>query len=687
MKKLFFAATCTVLLASCASTPSGNGTAATAPRPIAQENADMPKNAPPTDDEIIVAESTDDTQEASPADEPKLNGGQTNSDEIARAETMPDESDAQKTETVATGETHDTQTGRTETAHNNTDVTATRVTEADEIIAKADILPVETARFNAAPKAHHFLEPEIFDEPDPDIPVITVSDADMIAMQQQATSAPTETTESRHALPQNTDETGNQADETEAPQGTTQSATQNATNPAQNENVTANHLSEPAAQNTAMQSAVQSTTDSVQNVSATAYRQNENGAQYSATQPAAQSTANPPQNANTLTNWQNETDAQQNITQPAAQSTATPAQPTTANATANRQNEIAVPRSATQYTMTIDDAQSEESDAPHSQIITPSRSVSIKNNQYLDVVYPGSGWVYLGETEANRDTKKEPIVSYFGRKLDTTDTTFSLRSRKPGKTLLHFYKNDALTGQYIDDYLEVSIENESAAAGQRTTAPAYAQVVPPKPSRQTRQAYENAATDTSKTKTGQPENDTERTAEQQPATPATTAQQPKTEPQKPAQDAPPAVVLPTADERGVRTVIQTTESAPGGDIKPPTPAPSYGGATAPIAENRAQTAADESGADLLDQARRAYADKQYENALNLVQRYLDDASEKIDEALFLQGQILEADSSVKSIRSAIDSYESLTKNYPMSALWKKANNRIIYLKRFYIEIR
>ncbi|MDE6351084.1 MAG: hypothetical protein K2K67_08800, partial [Treponemataceae bacterium] len=235
-------------------------------------------------------------------------------------------------------------------------------------------------------------------------------------------------------------------------------------------------------------------------------------------------------------------------------------------------------------------------------------------------------------------------------------------------------------------YTILSIDNESAAAGQRTTAPAYAQVVPPKPSRQTRQAYENAATD-AKTETGLPKNDTERTAERQPVTPTPAAQQPETEPQKPAQDTPPAVVLPTADERGVRTVIQTTESAPGGDSKPPAPAPSYGGATAPAAENRAQTAAAESGADLLEQAKRAYADKQYENALDLVQRYLDDATEKIDEALFLQGQILEADSSVKSVRSAIDSYESLTKNYPMSALWKKANNRIIYLKRFYIEIR
>ncbi len=459
--------------------------------------------------------------------------------------------------------------------------------------------------------------------------------------------------------------------ETDAPGNATQQAAQNTANPPQNANATANHA--------------QNMDTSTQNANALTNRPIETDAPGNAAQPTAQNTANPPQNANALVNRPIETDTPGNAAQPTAQNTANP--PQNASATANRPIENTVPRSTAHYMATADDVQTGESATPQNQIITPSRTVTIKNNQYLDVVYPGSGWVYLGEAEENRDTKKEPIISYFGRKLDTTDTTFSLRSRKPGKTLLHFYKNDALTGQYIDDYLEVSIENESAAAGQRTTAPAYAQVVPPKPSRQTRQSYENAATNTAETKSAQPAKDTERTAEQQSTTPATTAHRPAAEQPKPVPDTPPAVVLPTADERGVRTVIQTTESAPGGDTKPPASAPSYGGQAAPVTADRTQDSADENGSDLLEQAKRAYADKQYENALDLVQRYLDDATEKIDEALFLQGQILEADSGIKSIRSAIDSYESLTKNHPTSALWKKANNRIIYLKRFYIEIR
>ena len=60
--------------------------------------------------------------------------------------------------------------------------------------------------------------------------------------------------------------------------------------------------------------------------------------------------------------------------------------------------------------------------------ITPSRSVAVKINQYLDVTYPGKGWSYIGETE------KDNLFNYFGRKLGSTNTTFSLRAKKAGNT-------------------------------------------------------------------------------------------------------------------------------------------------------------------------------------------------------------------------------------------------------------
>lgn len=320
------------------------------------------------------------------------------------------------------------------------------------------------------------------------------------------------------------------------------------------------------------------------------------------------------------------------------------------------------------------------------QIAVPSRTAAIKNNQYLDIVYPGSGWVYLGEAEENKGQKKQPLFSYFGRKLGTSDTTFTLRSRKPGKTLLHFYKNDALTGQYIDDYLEVTIDSEGAKAGVRATAPAYAEVVPPAPSRQTRHSYENTASEGTVTEAQKPSEPTQGRTENT-SSPYAGAQIAQTSSSASGSE---NRAIPAMEDKGVKTVVQTTASAPAGDAKSVSSAPSYSGVQAAPSRGSepegTETPAD-NNLDLLEQAKRVYAAKQYEDALDKVQRYLQDATTRIDEALYLQGQVLEAESSVKSIRSAIDSYESLTKNYPMSSLWGKANNRIIYLKRFYIEIR
>ncbi|MBQ3966583.1 MAG: hypothetical protein II684_07120 [Treponema sp.] len=331
-------------------------------------------------------------------------------------------------------------------------------------------------------------------------------------------------------------------------------------------------------------------------------------------------------------------------------------------------------------------AESENSDAIiplEKQKAVPSRSVTIKNNQYLDIVYPGSGWVYLGETEENRDQKKQPLFSYFGRKLGTADTTFTLRSRKSGSTLLHFYKNDALTGQYIDDYLAVTIDSENARAGERASAPSYAEAVPQKPARQTRQSYENIVPSPSEEKpvtSSAPKESSKNQSAGQSENRATANAGSQTS----------SSLIPAPEDKGVKTVIQNTDSVPAADSGSVSSAPSYSGSqtsSAQVGSSAGNATEGENNLDLLEQAKRSYAAKQYEKALEEVQAYLQDASDRIDQALYLQGQILEAESSVKNIRSSIDSYETLTKNYPMSSLWGKANNRIIYLKRFYIEIR
>lgn len=89
----------------------------------------------------------------------------------------------------------------------------------------------------------------------------------------------------------------------------------------------------------------------------------------------------------------------------------------------------------------------------------------------------------------------------------------------------------------------------------------------------------------------------------------------------------------------------------------------------------------------MERAQKAYDEKRYAEALDLVQQFFDTASEDFDAGLYLEGLILEAKSEVRNIKSAIGAYDTLIKNWPQSNYWRKANERSIYLKRFYIDIR
>ncbi len=261
---------------------------------------------------------------------------------------------------------------------------------------------------------------------------------------------------------------------------------------------------------------------------------------------------------------------------------------------------------------------------------TPSRSMTAKNNQYVDIIYPGRGWIYMGEDEG-----KDQILRYFGRKLGTENTTFTLRTTKSGETVLHFYKNDVLKGEYIDDYLEIKVLEESAKPNERAKAPSYEEAVPQKPVR----LEKKAETQEEAQKTDEIKNIEEKTS---------------------------------GDEQKLSSQDKTNlkQNDVSNEVSKP--------------EQKKSLKIDTK--TLLEQAKKDFEAKSYAQALSEVQQYLDTQNTRIDEALFLQGQILEADSEVKNIKSAIDSYNSLIKNYPASTFWQEANRRKIYLNRYYVNI-
>ena len=314
----------------------------------------------------------------------------------------------------------------------------------------------------------------------------------------------------------------------------------------------------------------------------------------------------------------------------------------------------------------------------------PSRSMTVKRNQLIDVVYPGKGWIYQEniDEEGNSDVRNKNFI-FGGRKLGGENQSFTLRSRVPGKFLLHFYKNDTLTGNYIDDYLEVIVTDEAAdSSSGHITAPSYAEVVPPK-------AKITAETIKAEKLAGQQKS--EKAEEEAKKAPGASPSEKAPERSVSSEKGVAAVSVP--EESGVKTVVQTSDSKPD-EHSPSVNVPgvrsesSSGKKTlekngAPELKNTSSLSAE----DLLKTARSLYDEKQYAQAFDTIKLFFDKAVEKMDEGLYLQGQILEAKSEVQNIKGAVDSYDLLVKNYPASRLWDAAKKRSIYLKRFYINIR
>lgn len=306
-----------------------------------------------------------------------------------------------------------------------------------------------------------------------------------------------------------------------------------------------------------------------------------------------------------------------------------------------------------------------ENDTTENEIVNkkikPSRSMTIKKNQYIDITYPGTGWIYLGQ----KDNKKD--FTFFGRKLGGKDTSFTLRAKNPGTYLLHFYKNDPLTNSYIDDYLEVIVENKETSSTEHILAPNYATIVPPKVTITAETRKENKKQNINKT-VDENKNKHQKTQEEQTQNVAS---------KKPI-DSSVKTVIQTQDEENTNEIPETSNTQNIIETKQE--------------ENNTQNKPNQNldklkESELLALAKKQFANKEHSNALFTLEKFFEKAVSKIDEGLFLQGQILESKSDVQNIKGAIDSYELIVKSYPASAYWTQANKRTIFLKRFYINIR
>jgi len=260
-----------------------------------------------------------------------------------------------------------------------------------------------------------------------------------------------------------------------------------------------------------------------------------------------------------------------------------------------------------------------------------TRSLSMKLNQYLDIEYPGQGWAFDGDIEDSG------IISYFGKKLNNSNTVFTLRSRYTGSTLVKFSKTDAITNTITEDILKITIIDESANPNERLLAPTFV----PKRIRKIEpennflpQELENDSLDDSFFDD----------------LPVVSLSPQKT--QKSIVDEPlvSEVIIPTDTKKNTALQNQNINL-------------------------------------LLAKAKTALQGRKYPEALKYINDYFSKASENLDEALYVQGQIYEKMLGNGNIEKALSSYQKLVEQYPYSKWFKNAQNRIHYLNNFYFQIR
>lgn len=307
----------------------------------------------------------------------------------------------------------------------------------------------------------------------------------------------------------------------------------------------------------------------------------------------------------------------------------------------------------------------EEEETNNAEEITPSRKVTLKKMEYLDITYPGQGWIYMGITDGSKD------LTYFGRKLGTENTKFTLQARNAGKKIVHFYKNDALSGQYIDDYIEVEILNQKGSNKTHIDAPEYKQPVPKKAKekiiKDQAKNDEEISMETSESSLVQTSSNSSNVSDSNSV--SSIENDSKIEKQTSA----------PKETKNVEGVLEQEEEGRGGER-------TSSSSSSSIEKTEDKNSLTDSNT-LLQEAQVLYNEKEYKLALEKINSFLESATSKRDLGLYLQGQILEAKSEVQNIKAAIEAYSTLTKNYPASKRWDDANKRMIYLKRFYLEVR
>jgi len=287
---------------------------------------------------------------------------------------------------------------------------------------------------------------------------------------------------------------------------------------------------------------------------------------------------------------------------------------------------------------------------PQDTEINFSRIVRATAGQILEIPFRGSGWVYLGEIASRRG------IDYNSRRNDSDGQSFIFSLEEAGTYVLRFYRQDFIRNYIINDHVQV-IVGEAPAAITGWFNPSYDR------GRVVAQPRWPSALEEAQIISG-----------------ARPSSQPYVS----------GGVLP---QEQIQSAAQGNTSAfsadpfPGGtQVFNPQSADTQSNDITSVNEAIPQTPLISADV-LLQNARESFDRGNIASAITSLAQYMDYYPADSDEALWLLGQLYEANSPNRDINRSLDYYRRLTNEYPQSGRFEDARRRISYLERFYITIQ
>ncbi|MDR0378255.1 MAG: hypothetical protein LBH70_10735 [Spirochaetaceae bacterium] len=287
--------------------------------------------------------------------------------------------------------------------------------------------------------------------------------------------------------------------------------------------------------------------------------------------------------------------------------------------------------------------------SPSIEDIEYSRVVQALVGQTIEIPFRGTGWVYLGELRSRRG------VSYTSRRSEPEGQTFVFLAEDPGMFGLEFYKQDYIRDYNLSDFVQVIVNESSPREAfapprdlNRATAPRWPYLPGEEPAARTAGVTPRAE---------------DRRADGVPA----------------------GAALPAREPEAPQSEVEQRD----GGIVPEAPPQTASAVEQPDPPESAEPSVpdDAPPEEYFRKAQEAFEGGQIQPALAILDLFQERHPLGSDEAWWLYGQFLESAGPNRDIRRALESYRRLVREYPQSPRYNDARGRIVYLERFYFNIR